>query len=333
MTYQFKHLALGGTFDFLHKGHKQFLDFAFKKAAFVSVGVTTDEFIKTRGKINVRPFKLRLAELDEYLGEKNYKIRSKIILLDNIFGSTISDKTIDSLLVTDITIKGASLINQKRKADALLPLEIVRFPLVKAEDKGPISSGRIKFGDIDREGNVYFLKIKGKDYFMGGNLRRELARPHGILYNNVVELVAENRNLKGELISVGDQTTMNFLKKRIVPQLSIVDLKIRRKKVFNSILELGFDSFQEFETVSNPASSLKKQLIDCLKDYFRGKIHGGWVIKIDGEEDLAVLPTVILAPLGWKVAYGQPNEGVVLIEVSEQTKRDFLDIIAKFKSI
>ena len=44
------------------------------------------------------------------------------------------------------------------------------------------------------------------------------------------------------------------------------------------------------------------------------------LIFVEGEEDLAVLPLVLAAPLGVIILYGQPKEGVVLREVDAQAK-------------
>jgi len=38
---------------------------------------------------------------------------------------------------------------------------------------------------------------------------------------------------------------------------------------------------------------------------------------VDGEEDLAVIPCVLMAPEGSLILYGQPGEGVVLVETDK----------------
>ncbi len=328
MKYKFKHLALGGTFDFLHKGHRKFLDFAFAKAAFVSIGITTDKFISSK-KLNVRPLTLRLAELDDYLKKKGFDKRSKIIFLDDIFGNAISDATIDGIAVTRLTKAGAVLINKKRVQLGLAPLKVLTFPIVMAKDNKPISSSRIRLGDIDREGNSYFLEIGKKDYHLPENLRLELSTPHGQLFGNIDDF--KSQIIASKVIAVGDETTSNFLKKGIIPRLSIIDLKVGRKKIFNDINDLGFPKDQKFETLTNPASTIKRKLSKSIKKNIYNKNNNS-VIEIIGEEDLAVLPATILAPLSWHIVYGQPHEGLVLISVTEETKADFFKLLGEFKS-
>ena len=55
------------------------------------------------------------------------------------------------------------------------------------------------------------------------------------------------------------------------------------------------------------------------------------VIKIDGEEDLSFLPVMLLSPLGFTVYYGQPNEGLVEVKVTEENKEKVYDLVSKFE--
>ncbi len=48
---------------------------------------------------------------------------------------------------------------------------------------------------------------------------------------------------------------------------------------------------------------------------------------VEGEEDLLVLPLISLTPIGSLIVYGQPREGMVVVEVTEKMKgwaEDFL---------
>ncbi len=51
MAYKYNHVALGGTFDLLHKGHVSLLEKAFKVSKFVSIGITSDKFCKQSDKV------------------------------------------------------------------------------------------------------------------------------------------------------------------------------------------------------------------------------------------------------------------------------------------
>ena len=66
--------------------------------------------------------------------------------------------------------------------------------------------------------------------------------------------------------------------------------------------------------------------MECSKD-----VEHPLKIYVEGEEDLATLPAVLLSPTGSMVAYGQPGEGVVLVEVDESKKKEFEEYVEFFE--
>jgi uncharacterized protein (UPF0218 family) len=77
--------------------------------------------------------------------------------------------------------------------------------------------------------------------------------------------------------------------------------------------------------VINPAGTLTPELYNIFETI---KIPAK--IIVEGEDDLATLPAVLTAPIGSIVAYGQPNEGMILVEVDEQKKREFRKLFDLF---
>jgi len=86
-------VVVGGTFDILHRGHKELLKFA-SSLGKLTIGITSDEFAK------------------KY---KTHKIK---------------------------------------ESKGLKPLKIVIFKPILAEDGKPISTTRIRKGEIDEEGRI-----------------------------------------------------------------------------------------------------------------------------------------------------------------------------------
>jgi len=54
------------------------------------------------------------------------------------------------------------------------------------------------------------------------------------------------------------------------------------------------------------------------------------VILVGGEDDLAVLPVLLIAPLGFSIYYGQPGEGLVRVDVTEENKEKAYRLVEKF---
>ena len=150
-----KKVAVGGTFDELHRGHKSLLDKAFEVGDKVVIGLSSDEFVSKMGKPHeTASYNERCKELAAYLKELGWAGRAEIVPLNDPFGLAISGKGLEALVVSKETEKTADKINEKRQKAGLLPLEIVAVNMVPAENNAPISTTRIRSGEIDRNGHM-----------------------------------------------------------------------------------------------------------------------------------------------------------------------------------
>jgi len=148
-----KTVAVGGTFDEFHKGHRALLMKAFEVGERVLIGLCSDEFVKKLNKPHVTAsYKQRLEELKSYLREHQLQERAEIISLNDPFGVTLSKGCVEALIVSKETEPTAIKINEKRKEKGLPPLQIVVINMVPSENHVPISTTRIRWGEIDREG-------------------------------------------------------------------------------------------------------------------------------------------------------------------------------------
>jgi pantetheine-phosphate adenylyltransferase len=155
MEERFETVAVGGTFDLFHRGHRALLMKAFEVGSHVLVGLCSDGFLKKLRKPHkVASYAQRLEELKTFLREKGFLERAEIVPLDDAYGITLSDKRIDAIVVSEETEPRAHKINEKRKSIGMPPLPIVIVKMVPSEDHYPISSTRIWFEEIDREGNL-----------------------------------------------------------------------------------------------------------------------------------------------------------------------------------
>lgn len=148
-------VCIGGTFNRFHKGHKQLIDTAIKKAGsegFLYIGISTNSLIKN--KVKIEPFEKRRKQINSYLQSKDKKLPTTVLNpLETVEGPTLS-LDFDCIVVSEETKKTAEQINQKRKQKGLQPMEIVSIPLVLAEDNKKISSTRIINHEIDNQGHV-----------------------------------------------------------------------------------------------------------------------------------------------------------------------------------
>ncbi len=141
---RFKRVGVGGTFDVLHKGHEALLEKAFEIGELVVIGITLNEMLEKE----VTPYNERRRTLEEFLKNEHYEI----LELKDIYGPAIEDIEMNAIVVSEETEETAEEINQKRLENGLASLEIITIPMVLAYDEQPISSSRIRAGEIDKEG-------------------------------------------------------------------------------------------------------------------------------------------------------------------------------------
>jgi pantetheine-phosphate adenylyltransferase len=152
---RFNVAAVGGTFDELHKGHRALLMKAFESGDFVWIGLCTDEFArKIRKDHEIAPYNVRLKELRRFLKDMRVLHRAKIIPLSDAFGPSITSKAIKSIVVSRETETRAYELNLIRKQNGLPPLKVIVIEMVPAQNHIPISTTRIRCGEIDREGRL-----------------------------------------------------------------------------------------------------------------------------------------------------------------------------------
>ena len=152
---KFKKVAVGGTFDELHRGHKTLLGRAFEVGDKVVVGLSSDEFVSKMGKPHETAlYNERHRELDAFLEQLGLAARAEVVPLNDPCGLTISGKDLEALVVSEETQRIAEKINEKRQKARLEPLEIVAVSMVPAENNSPISTTRIRSGEIDRNGHL-----------------------------------------------------------------------------------------------------------------------------------------------------------------------------------
>lgn len=148
-------VCLGGTFSVVHHGHLSLLWTAFSVGETVLIGLTSEGLAEKLGKsYEVPPYEVRLETLKEVLTERGWLDSAEIVKIDDPHGPSVTDQTIDAIVVSPSTAGRAAEINDIRMDKMLTQLQVVVCPMVLAEDGKPINSTRIREGQISADGKV-----------------------------------------------------------------------------------------------------------------------------------------------------------------------------------
>jgi pantetheine-phosphate adenylyltransferase len=155
MGAKFRTVAVGGTFDEFHKGHRALLMKAFKVSERVLIGLCTDRLVESLSKPHITAsYEQRLKELSKFLRDRGVLERADIVPLNDPFGVTLSEGCVEALIVSRETERMAVKINEERERRGYPPLRIVAIDMIPSENCSPISTTRIRRGEIDREGHL-----------------------------------------------------------------------------------------------------------------------------------------------------------------------------------
>ncbi|NHK29928.1 MAG: DUF359 domain-containing protein [Asgard group archaeon] len=160
------------------------------------------------------------------------------------------------------------------------------------------------------------------DFLLPINMREELKIPLGELITieptkTLIKLVDEEQ--PPLVVFVGDYCVHQAIEHNFIPNLSIIDgrnlrepfdeISIENAKIVNSI---------------NPQATITidtwKIIRELFSELLENKEKQPIILYIDGEEDLLVLPVVLELPENSFVVYGQPHEGIVLLNVTPNVK-------------
>ena len=151
---KFSLVAMGGTFDIIHKGHLTLLSNAFDISDKVIIGITSDEFAAKKGKILTNKYDQRFENLTSVLTKEFPNTSFEISKLENDFGPAVLEKGVEALVVSDETNNQGTILNELRAKRNLPPVQVVTVPMFLAKDGTRISTTRIKNSEIDIDGNL-----------------------------------------------------------------------------------------------------------------------------------------------------------------------------------
>lgn len=332
----YKLIVCGGTFDYLHEGHKAFMRFMLGLSDKILLGLTSDTYANEKTKDFVESYDARKKDLETFLAQEQALEKVVIWPIDDVYIPPQWEKLpIEAIFVSEESRNGADLVNHKREKQGLRQLPVVVFPLVKSADGGVISSTRIRNGEINRLGRLWIKPLWfEKTLQLPDEQRSKLTDPFGELIDKLQLWVTSQQIVSKKLITVGDVITKSCNELHLAQKVSVIDFLTQRQRVFTNILELGFTGNEKEFLITNQPSHIMPEAFRVARQIFSPfQIQERIIVQVSGEEDLVVLPFLLAAPLGFIILYGQPKQGVVKIVVSEESKEKAYTIVDKFTLI
>lgn len=166
------------------------------------------------------------------------------------------------------------------------------------------------------------------------SLRDELKQPMGQLIKGTIEttiplLIKALSSRDGILVGVGDVTSDILVHNNLNPEIVITDGFTKREKL------LEWNDYPDYKIIEtkSPAAEITVAAWTSLKEAIKivldqnERVH----IKVEGEEDLLVIPLLVELPIGSCIVYGQPNEGSVLRVIDQNTSAQGLNLLNKME--
>lgn len=330
MQFHYKRSIVGGTFDHLHLGHKALLSTAFAKSAYVVVGLATNALFQNKIQAQViEDFTIRKQALQMFLTNEGYDGRYEIVPITDFYGTSLTDKTIEAIVITESNISNVLTMNEEREKRGFAKLATIIVPYVLSKDGEVISSGQIRNGQIDRTGTHYLSEfLTNAKYHLQEKDREAFRIPLGQVYTSIEDIT--QLYPKRTIIAVGDVIANALFTTGFQANISIIDGRTRRNEVVES---KKLEQTGKLWQTSNQAGTINQEAVTTLKaalDEY-SQTSQKQVIRVLGEEDLLAIPAILLSPLKTIVVYGLFGQGIVLVEVSEQNKHDLYHLFRKFQ--
>lgn len=118
-------------------------------------------------------------------------------------------------------------------------------------------------------------------------------------------------------IVVGDVVSLAARKAGITPRLSVYDGRTERKEM-TDFARLVRDEGLDETAVDNPPGKITRKMADAVRNALEGKAPA--IIRVEGEEDLALMPCILFAPIGTVIVYGWPGEGMMAVTTDAAIK-------------
>ena len=149
-------VAVAGTFNVLHEGHKALLDRAMWMADELYIGITSDEMAASHRK-EVIPYYLRRKSIEDYVISKGEI--ATIFPIDDIYGPPEIMDDIDILVVSEETKENGKLVSRMREKRGLKPLKLDVVSLYRNCDGEKLNATDVMNGTMSRDGQRDVIRV------------------------------------------------------------------------------------------------------------------------------------------------------------------------------
>lgn len=158
-------------------------------------------------------------------------------------------------------------------------------------------------------------------------LRAEFQKPVG---RDIDESELESLNAKHQIITVGDVVSLTAYQHGITPLLAVYDGLTERRET-TGFADLVKSAGLAETVVENPAATITAALDSAVSNALAGRSAA--VLRVVGEEDLALLPCILHAPEGAVVVYGWPGRGMKAVDTDGPTRERFRQMLESMEEI
>ena len=331
---------IGGTFDRFHDGHARLIGRSLDSCASLEVWLTSDSSARSKDP-RVLSWEERCQGIRDRMAPESPE-RISFGVLEDPYGPAPTHLEAGAIICTPETRPRCDAINSMRLQNQLQPLEVIEVEHLRAWDGGPLSSSRIRNGEIDRAGMPWIPNpLREGRINLTPEVEAELKDPFGQLVPGpeadpsiaMSEVLSQIESEWGPVIAAGDVTVLALQDLGRPADIALVDGLTRREpwEGAEGIDPSAYDGVLQCES---PAGSLTPSLLEACEHAVSSWMEDGTthLIEVVGEEDLAPLILHPLAPLGSVVLYGQPGRGVVLRWCSEESKQRCRKLLSGFDS-
>lgn len=155
-----------------------------------------------------------------------------------------------------------------------------------------------------------------KTYFLPEKKRAEFQRAWGLPIAGSVKTVIKRynefiaKNRFALIVTVGD-----YCSETLYSDIKIFDRLTQRRAAKNKL--------RAALKLVNPPGTIQPEAWLVIEQAIKERKN----ILVNGEEDMLVIPAVLLAPENSLVAYGLPNQGIDCVETTPKTKKIFRDFL------